>query len=74
MARKSRTVAERRADEAEEAAIRRSTRWHQLSNDIREAQRRDEAERRLDMQLRFGRPRRRRASSTTRPRWTGRAR
>ena len=66
------TAAERRADAAEEAAIRRSQRWHHLAHDVREAVRRDEAERRLDMQLRYGRSRRRRGSS--RPKWTGRAR
>lgn len=71
MARKARTPAERRADAAEEAAIAHSRHYHanmsQLDRYVSEASRRDAAERRLEAQLRMGRPRRRKVSTSKRP-------
>lgn len=72
---KRRTAAEQRADEAENAAIRHSRRYHRLAKDVSEARRQQEAYERLDAQLRYGRSRRRKAGRrTARPAWTGRAR
>ena len=77
MTTKRRTAAERQADAAEEAAIRHSLRHHRLAKDIADARRQQEAYERLDMQLRYGRSRRRRSKAgrrESRPAWTGRAR